>query len=156
MPGGSGFSPPVMYSPWWAWLALGMLVLVLAWYVLAFLLARRGAPPEAPAPPPRAVLGPAMREKYLVFIDDVYRAHAAGELSYREAHHRLSLIVRLFAAEARGIRAQYMTLDDLRRVGFDPLTDTVAQLYPGAFSGEIRGSVDAAAIDAQELVRSWR
>ena len=37
--------------------------------------------------------------------------------------------------EARGVRAPYMTLADLRRTRHTPLADTIEGYYPGAFSG---------------------
>lgn len=158
MPDGSGFFPPVAYSPLWGVLALGLILLVVAWYVFMFLFSRRGAPETrtVPSAPPAPVLGPAVRSRYLGFIDDVTRKHDAGEIGYREAHHELSLVVRLFAAEVGGLRAQYMTLEELRAAGYDPLTDTVAQLYPGAFSGTEHASVEQAAGEARELVRQWK
>jgi len=157
MPDGSGFFPPVAYSPLWAVLVVGIVVLVIAWYVFVFLFSRRGARAAAAAalPAPAPVLGPQVRTKYLGFIDDVTRKHAAGAIGYREAHHELSLVVRLFAAEVGGLRAQYMTLEELRAAGYDPLTDTVAQLYPGAFSGTEHASVEQAADEARELVQRW-
>lgn len=158
MPGDSGFLPPVAYSPLWGILALGLILLVVGWVVFVLLFSRRGGVPRAPdlKSLPAPVLGPAVRNRYLGFIDDVTRKHDAGEIGYREAHHELSLVVRLFAAEVGGLRAQYMTLEELRAAGYDPLTDTVARLYPGAFSGTEHASVEQAAAEARKLVNQWR
>jgi hypothetical protein len=49
-----------------------------------------------------------------------------------------------------------MTLEDLRALRLGPLTSTVGELYPGAFSGQESGSVDAALARARHLVGEWR
>jgi hypothetical protein len=154
MPGGESFVPPVQYSP--IWLVLGVLVvaLVIAWYVFAILSTRPRPEPQRPSSVVPG-LTPPMREAYLARIDDVRRRYGDGGLAFSDAHHELSALVRRFAAEARGIRAQYMTLDDLRRTEHRELAATVESLYPGAFSGESRGSIDDATQRASELVRSW-
>ncbi|MCU1544430.1 MAG: hypothetical protein JWM50_2295 [Microbacteriaceae bacterium] len=148
------FFPPVQYSP--LWLALGVLIIavIIGWYLFALLSTRRAPAPAAHLDGPRA-FDPPVREAYLRRIDDVNRRYAAGDVGFSDAHHELSALVRSFAAEARGIRAQYMTLDDLRRTEHHGLATTVEALYPGAFSGAATGSIDAATARASELVRSW-
>ena len=64
-------------------------------------------------------------------------------------------MVRAFAAQAQGVRAQYMTLDDLRHTPHAALAQTVERLYPGAFSGRTDGSIDEATARASELVQRW-
>jgi len=53
------------------------------------------------------------------------------------------------------VRAQFMTLDDLRKTPHRDLAATIERLYPGAFSGATSGSIDDATARASELVRSW-
>jgi hypothetical protein len=153
MPGGE-FFPPVQYSP--LWLVLGVLViaLVIGWYAFALVSTRRPREP-AGAYTGMAPLAPPAREAYLRRIDDVHHRYATGAVAFSDAHHELSALVRSFAAEARGIRAQYMTLDDLRKTEHHGLAATVEALYPGAFSGTATGSIDEATARASELVRSW-
>ena len=156
MSGGS-FYPPVQFSPLWVILGVVLLVLVAGWIVFVLVFTRRR--PQAvtgdPLPGIPYSVG-TLRDTYLALIDDVGRAHAAGVLDYRQAHQRLSLIVREFAAQARGIRAQYMTLADLRALQLTPLSATVGELYPGAFSGIETGTVEDAADRARRLVGEWR
>jgi hypothetical protein len=154
MPGGESFFPPVQYSPLWTVLGVVVLALVLGWYIFAFVSTR----PEPPLQPPAGFttgLTPPLREAYLERIGDVSRRYSSGTLAFSDAHHELSALVRSFAAEARGIRAQYMTLDDLRKTEHHGLAATVEALYPGAFSGTATGSIDDATARASELVRSW-
>jgi hypothetical protein len=154
MPGGSGFFPPVQYSPVWLVIGVVILAVIAGWYLFVMLLTRRrpepvnlvGSIPE---------LTTTVREAYLTRIDEVGWRYRNGSVGFSDAHHELSALVRSFAAEARGIRAQYMTLDDLRATPHADLAETVEALYPGAFSGESRGSIDDATARARLLVDEW-
>jgi hypothetical protein len=154
MPGGETFAAPVQYSPLWLLLGVLIVVLVVGWYVFVLVLTRRRA-----APPQYAGsftdLTTTVRESYIARIDDVRERYAAGHLGFADAHHELSALVRSFAAQAQGVRAQYMTLDDLRHTPHAALAETVERLYPGAFSGRTDGSIDEATARASELVQRW-
>jgi len=157
MPDGNGFFPPVQFSPLWTVLALLLIVLVVGWLVFVLVFTRRRATRGSSGTPfdPFAPPAPSLLVTYLSLIDDVERGSAAGALQSREAHQRLSLLVREFAARSRGIRAPYMTLEDLQATRVGPLAATVGELYPGAFSPDAAGSVSAAAERARRLVRTW-
>ena len=148
------FFPPVRYSPLWLLLVLLIVVVIVAWVVFVLVLTRRRAAPVSVAQPLPGMT-PGVRESYLASIDDVGRRYSAGDIGFSDAHHQLSALVRSFAADARGVRAQYMTLDDLRHTPHADLAQTIEQLYPGAFSGETAGSIDDATARASELVRRW-
>lgn len=157
MPGGSnGFFPPVNYSPGWIALALGLLVLLAAFYILVPVLTRATSSERPPSDidwMPDA--GPGLQRKYLDLIDEVRESHHRGELGVRAAHQRLSLLLRFFAYESSGIRAPQMTLADLRRGQVTPLAAAVERLYPGAFREVERGSVDDAAAMAKRVIETW-
>ena len=166
------FFGPLEYSGWFPWAALGLLVLVAAWY--AYRLpeypapgARRGSPgaPAAVAAPDLARL----RRDYLERIDAVDREAAAGTRSGRSAHQELSLLIRSFVRDASGVDATRMTLAELRAAGAGPAgaaaqppahgvpaaAAAIAALYPAAFAaGPASGAADAART-AREVVRSW-
>ncbi|CAN5325104.1 hypothetical protein BH11ACT2_BH11ACT2_11550 [soil metagenome] len=153
----NGYFPPVQYSPIWLIIGVGLIVLVVAWIIVLLVITRRRPQAEAANPLAGLPADPvALRASYVSLIDEVAVAHARGALDFRQAHQRLSLIVRQFAGEARGIRAPYMTLEDLRALRLTPLSSTIGQLYPGAFSGQETGSVDTAVARARHLVSEWR
>jgi len=158
MPDGNGFYPPAQFSPLWFILGIVLILAVIGWYIFLIWFTRKRALREATGAPWTGLpqQGPSLAQTYLTLIDEVERASADGLLEFREAHQRLSLLVREFAANARGIRAPYMTLEDLRATQLGALTFTVGQLYPGAFSGSETGSVGEAAERARKLVREWR
>ena len=153
-PIGGEFFPPVRYSPLWLLLVVLIVVVIVGWIVFVLVLTRRREPAVHPSQPVPGMTS-TLREDYLASIDDVGRRYAAGAVGFSEAHHQLSALVRGFAADSRGIRAQYMTLDDLRRTPHADLAATIEQLYPGAFSGGSGGSIDEATDRASELVRRW-
>jgi hypothetical protein len=156
VPGADGFYPPVQYSAVWVVIGILILLLIAGWYVFVWVSTRRRREQIVPDPLAGTLPPTSVRDTYLRLIDDVQRAHHEGSLSFGDAHQRLGLIVREFAAQARGIRAPYMTLDDLRAHQLTPLSATVGELYPGAFSGHETGSVAAAAERARRLVIEWR
>ncbi|WP_165069055.1 hypothetical protein [Marisediminicola senii] len=149
--------PPVTYSPWWTVLAIGILLLIATFVVVVLVMTR--------TPPPEPHTGDAswipdirpeeVREKYLALIADVDDAHRRGELDAREAHQRLSMLLRFFAYESRGIRAPQMTLADLREARVTPLSEAVARLYPDSFAEVLTGSVTEATAMAKRVVHTW-
>lgn len=153
----TGLFPPVQYSPMWGVLAVTLLVLIAAFYILVPVLMRSREAAREPADSswipefPPVPLG----EKYSGLIAEVESAHHRGELTVRDAHQRLSLLLRFFAWESSGLRAPQMTLADLREAHATPLSDAVEQLYPGAFAEIERGSVLEAAELARRVVHSW-
>jgi hypothetical protein len=152
--GGPSFYPPVQYSPVWLVIGVVLIALVIGWLVFVLLLTRRRAQPyEFVGTIPQ--LTETVRDAYLTRIDDVGRRYDAGAVGFSDAHHELSALVRSFASEAQGVRAPFMTLDDLRRTPHRALAETVERLYPGAFSGANGGRIDDAVARASELVRSW-
>jgi len=154
VPGGQTFFPPVQYSPIWLVIGVVLIAVVIGWVLFVLLLTRRRPQPyEFVGTIPQ--LTETVREAYLTRINDVGRRYAAGGVSFSDAHHELSALVRAFASDAQGIRAQYMTLDDLRRTPHRALAETVERLYPGAFSGNTGGRIDDAIDRANELVRTW-
>lgn len=153
MPDADGFYPPVAFSPWWVLLALAILALVTVGFVVILLATRTKKADDVAA----TARTPAdYRAVYLAQIDAVGVAYRAGRIGSAEAHQQLSLAVREFAGIVRGIRAPYMTLADLRGIHVDPLADTVAELYPGAFAEGAHSSVAQAEARARELVGGWR
>ncbi|MBG6054516.1 hypothetical protein IWX81_000906 [Salinibacterium sp. CAN_S4] len=158
MPGDSEFFPPVQYLPWWGIIGFVLLVLVAGWYVFLFVSTRAS---RVPAPESADyVSGPlrtaeTVRTEYLELIDLTRREHASGRVDSREAHHRLSQILRSYVAEREGQQTMQMTLKDLRGTRFTPLAQAVEKLYPGAFGVRAGVSVDRAVDEAKRLVSTW-
>ena len=163
------FFGPLEYSAWFPWAALGLLVLIAAWYTY-LVRSTRGRPAAQQAtrtPEPPAVAVPdlaRLRRDYLQRIDAVDREAAAGTRSGRSSHQELSLLIRSFVRDASGVDATRMTLAELRAVGpsagppahgVPAAADAIAALYPAEFAAGPASGVPDAARAAREVVRSW-
>ena len=159
------FYAPVGYSPWWPLAGIALLLLCLGWCAWVWISTRVGATagvPEFSAPRnPETV-----RHKYWALITDIEHRHDGGQLDGRSAHRELSLALRTFVQEMTGLRAQRMTLAELRahQVGEHQLplvADAVERWYPaqfgaGAGAGAGTHSVASSAQQAREVVGQWR
>ena len=160
MPDVDELAPPLQFSNWplWALLALGIVLVVVAWYVLIPRIALRAAgrtPPPLPVYQPQR-LGPmGARERALAAIDQVEADATAGVISAREAHLRLSAIVRGFAWDVTAVDARTMTLTELGATGLAPIAEAVGQFYPIAFREEEAVELGAAADTARGAVTAW-
>lgn len=79
----------------------------------------------------------------------------AGTVPERDAHQRLSFLVREFAGAATGLSVTSMTLDELRREGFTGLAEGIARIYPSEFSTLPVQPVRHSADIAREVVQEW-
>jgi hypothetical protein len=153
MPGDNGFFPPVQYSIWWAVLGVILLALILAWFIVVPLLTRpRPVMSDATM---RAAQAPVIRARYVEAIDAVQLAWQSNAVTSREAHQRLSTLVRAFAHESSGYPASAMTLSELRQLGLPGLSGAIEQFYPAEFGTTGQGSVPAAVSEARRVVVEW-
>ncbi|MGW9412409.1 hypothetical protein [Arthrobacter cupressi] len=149
----AGFYAPLHYGAQWMWLGILLLVLLAATLAWLFRPARKARPAAKPAgqTPELSVL----RARYLAAIDAVTADAASGRLPHREAHQRLSLLLRGFAGEVRGIPATHMTAQELRAHGLGTLAEAVAALYPAQFAAAMPAAVEDSAAFARQAVRTW-
>lgn len=152
--------PPSQYGVLWLLLAIGLVVLIVAWYVLLPRLVRRFTkPPVTVTPPPQPrVLTPLQTAKQIAFdrIGGVESAVTAGTMDVRDAHIELSAILRDFATTTTGIDARPMTLTELRASKLEALAAVVATYYPIAFGVPEHSKLSGAADRAREVLATWR
>jgi hypothetical protein len=134
---------------------VGAFLLVVAWYAWVWRATREA--PVRVAPRQVGDRAARLRDEHLRQIDAVAEQAAAGQVSARDAHQGLSLIVRHFVQELSGIRAPTMTLSELSASGprLTPVSEVVGVLYPGEFAPEDSTTVAGAAEVAREVVRRW-
>jgi hypothetical protein len=145
---GDQLAAPLQYDPVWGVL---LAVLTLAPVVLlgarSLLRAQRSSRPRAH--------GAAVRAAAHSRIDAVLSEHAAGEITERTAHSRLSVIVRDFVSTT-GDRADRKTLRELESSGAAPsLVAAVRLFYDGAFGWRPTTALDASAAAARAVVTQW-
>jgi hypothetical protein len=145
----SGFYGPLLYQDAWLWLGVAVLVLLAGWYAWLFLPARHRATVDAPLPVE------ALRAACLQAIDAVAAEVDAGRLGERDAHQRLSFLVREFASAVTKQPATHMTLAELDGHGLAPFAEAVAGLYPAEFAPANSASVRKSAAMARRVVLEW-
>lgn len=148
------FLGPLPYSPIWMWAGIVLLLLVVAWYVFVVASTRRPWLKSGARPAPPTDL-PALQSAYLRRIHNVEQQAAAGNISAREAHQEISLLLRRFVRDATGVDAPRMTHADLVKHPLPRAAEAVAALYPGEFGSEPLPAVASSAAVACEAVRSW-
>ena len=149
------FALPMQYNVLWPILGGVAILVVIAWFVLVPLLSRvfsRRRPKKVVERPRAAARG---RGGSLQAIDEVEREALAGSITVREAHLRLSEIVRSFASENRPVDARTMTLTELREHDMTIVATAVAQCYPIAFQEEELTELGPAPQIAREAVNAW-
>lgn len=151
------YNPLAQYGWGWMAVAIVLVVLVVAWYVFVWWASRRATetvtvPDVAPVPAPTRE---ELRARYLSLVDEIVSSYDAGDLTRRAAHGKLGALVRLYAQEASGVRADVMTLDDLTRARLGSIAHAVSVYYPAEFASVESGDVHRSADVARNAVVSW-
>lgn len=145
--------PPIGYGDGWLVVAVLLVALVIATVLLVVLVrARRRA--GAPHPiPPGGLAG--LKAEYHSRVTAIEAEFAAGGLSARVAHHRLSAVVRAFGRAVSGIDAPVMTLTELQSSSLPTVTVAVAEYYPASFESADRSEISPAVARARQVIDSW-
>ncbi|MBT2584334.1 hypothetical protein [Arthrobacter sp. ISL-95] len=151
----AGFYSPLQYEPQWLWLGLTLVLLTGAWYGWILVSGRTKAPARQNAPARQVRHLETLRAACLSAIDATATDADAGRLPERDAHQRLSFLVREFAGAATGLPMTSMTLEDLHRHQFKDLAAGIAGIYPNEFAPLPVQSVRKSAEAARQVVRAW-
>ncbi|MGN6752318.1 MAG: hypothetical protein ACTHJJ_07155 [Intrasporangium sp.] len=149
-----GFYAPDPYQERWLWVGVALVGLVMLWYGFVWWATRERPLRQVPGP---GTTIEALRRDYLRQIDAVLRRARSGDVSDRQAHQQLSVLVRHFVQEMSGIAAPTMTLTDLTESGDRLVTvaETVATLYPGEFGTHRAETLEGSAALARQVVTGW-
>lgn len=93
--------------------------------------------------------------RYLRLIDEVEAAYAERRLSTRQAHQKLSYLLRRFVYEVRGHRADTLTLADLMQTRYHQLAAAVQRYYLPEFARLEHGDTAEALRIAREVISTW-
>lgn len=153
----AGFYSPLQYQPHWLWLGLILVAFVVVWYAWIFLPVRKERPvPKSPVRHSTRVTDlQALRDTCLTAINATVVDADAGRLPEREAHQRLSFLVREFAGTVTGLPVTSMTLEDLHRHDLKEVAAGVAGIYPNEFAPLPLQSVTQSAETARQVVLAW-
>lgn len=151
----AGFYSPLQYQPQWLWLGLMLVILIGAWYAWILFSDRKKVPVRQDAPVRQVPDLDTLRAACLSAIEATSADADAGRLTERDAHQRLSFLVREFAGAATGLPMTSMTLQDLQRHEFKELAAGIAGIYPNEFAPLPVHSVSQSAEAARQLVLAW-
>lgn len=144
--------PPVQYNDLWLWLGLSLLVLMLSLPAVIMWLGR----PRTVKPP--VVLQPSLaqlQQKYLAQIAAVAAAYRNRHFNNRQVHTQLSLLLRQFVWETKGVAAQHFTLAEIEAANLPSLAEVIRQYYPAEFHQTPHGQAEQALELAKGLIQTW-
>ena len=145
---------PAPYSSWWLWLAVLLLLLVMAWYAAVFVTTLPAARlREVPAL--RDVHARLTRRRFAARIRHIGERRRAGELSDAQAYDQMSHTVRSFLHQTTGVRAQYLHVDEIAAGPLAPAAPVITALRDARFDTTIDADPDRLRAQAEELIRSW-
>jgi hypothetical protein len=137
-----------------AWLVVGIVIVGLVVVTILLILFVRTRRRPAPAPmSPGGLAG--VKADYHARVSAIEAEFAAGALSARSAHHRLSAVVRSFGRAVSGVDAPVMTLTELQQSSLPQVTAAVAEYYPASFGVEDRSEISSAVLRARQVIESW-
>jgi hypothetical protein len=147
-------SGPMPYTPWWLWLGLFLLVIVIAWCTGIFVWTLpshrlRGIPVV------RSLHGRLLRRRFTRTIRSLDRQHRAGELSAAQACAQLSRTLRSFLHHATGIPAQYMHVGDITASPLAEAAPLFSELNDAQFNSTSQVDVSQVGSAAEDLIRTW-
>lgn len=154
--------PPAQYGGGWLLLAVGVIALVIAIWMLVLWLTRprysmtRQRESSSPAVDSAAITA-ALRAEYLERLRVIEHGYASGELDAREANRRLSREVRAFVQDYSGFEAPVLGLNDLIELGVHPsLIDAMQRhYYPSIFRSDMVIDPVAGVAAGRLVVTSW-
>jgi hypothetical protein len=148
------FSAPVAYDDRWLWIAVALVVLVLAYYLASWWFTR---PPRVRVVARAPVDVPDARAQHLARIDELVAQVHAGRVSARGGHQQLSEIVRSWVATVTTLPARTMALADFRDRAPNELVEAIELMYPPEFAPDVDAvaTFDDAVHRARGLVGSW-
>ncbi|UZN02787.1 hypothetical protein [Cellulomonas sp. S1-8] len=163
---GAELVDPIPYAGYWPWVALAIVVAVVAWYVWAVRSTRAPADAPTPAAAPTRVVRPtarvqsdpyaALRGTTLARLDEVERRYRAREIDMRGANLEIRWALREFATGRTGVDTTAMTASTAR---LDRRTRPLATLLENTsvptFASTSRTRVTRTLDQARKRVRAW-
>lgn len=96
-----------------------------------------------------------VRSTYLSRIATVETSLGSESADVRDSARQLAKIVRDFARDAWGVKAEHLTYRDAAVAGLDDLAACLRGLYEAEFAETEPTDLQAQIVDARELVAKW-
>jgi hypothetical protein len=145
---------PMPYSPWWLWLGLLLLALVIVWCagVLVWTLPSHRL---RRLPAVRSLHAVLLRRRFTRRIRSVDKQYRAGELPAAQAAAHVSSTLRSFLHLVTGTPAQYMHVSDLIASPLAAAAPLIAELNDAQFNTASEVNISRAGSTAEEMIRTW-
>jgi hypothetical protein len=147
-------SGPMPYSPWWLWLGLFLLVIVIVWCAGVFVWTLPSHRLRR-IPLVRSLHAALLRRRFTRTIRSVDKQYRAGELSAAQACAQMSRTLRSFLHQATGTRAQYMHVDDISASPLAKAAPLFSELNDAQFNTTSYVNVSQVGSAAEEMIRAW-
>jgi hypothetical protein len=135
-------------------LALLMVLVMILWYTCVFVFTM----PDRrirDLPLVGAARGELDRRRAARAVHEIGAQYRAGDLDAVAAGGAISGTLRGFLAQATGVRAQYMQLDDIAASEIAAAAPILAQLNDAQFNANSQVDVGHVGESAEEMIRSW-
>nr|WP_209044159.1 hypothetical protein [Brevibacterium marinum] len=96
-----------------------------------------------------------VRSTYMSRIADVESKLAAGEADVRDSARELAKVLREFAGDAWGVKAEHLTYRDAAVAGLDDLAESLSSLYAAEFAEDDASDLGPQIAGARKLVARW-
>ena len=150
---------PVYYNYGWTILGLGFLLVTFCIVLVILRITRKKPVKTLSNVPMKPIVKPSMSELKLKYTNQIARVEADFNnraIKASEAHQQISLAARAFFSEARNFKANYMTLQDLKKSRHKDLTAIIDEYYANEFDTLQRNSVHEAAEKARQLIEEQK
>ncbi len=145
---------PTPYSPVWLWTAVGLILLLCAWYIAVFVLTspRR---PVRDLPILAAARAELLRRRSAHAVRMIGNRYRTGDLSAVSAAAALSRELRGFLHAATGVPAQYLQVAAIAESAAAPAAPILAELTDIQFNHHSSLDAGTTGDSAEKLIRGW-
>ena len=141
---------PLQLSVWW-YVAASAVLLAAVLNLFAPLL--RAAAGSGAKSRPRIPIP--VRSTYMSRISAVESKLGDGDVGVRDSARELAKIVREFARDAWGVKAEHLTYRDAAMAGLDDLAESLSGLYEAEFAEDDAHDLGPQIAGARKLVTRW-
>ena len=151
-------TPPVQYSPIWLIVGTVLLLAIIAVNVYIYWSTRKKkitTIATLPMLPQTKISIEELRTKYLQMITTIEYKYQNHEFDLRQLHLLLSLTIRLFVFEAKGVAVHKFTLSEIQHAELKELYDVILQYYPIEFDAAQKRDAASSIELARRMVMQW-
>jgi hypothetical protein len=145
---------PTPYSSRWLWLAVLLLLVLIAWYAAVFVFTLPGRRIRA-LPVIGAARDELVKRRSARRVHAIGERHRAGELAAAPAAEAVSRELRAFLREATGVRAEYMQVDAIAASELASAAPLLTKLVDAQFNVDSTVDVGVVSDSAEELIQTW-